>query len=154
MSKGKERLRLCEEIELLDTSARSESVASVGRHYWINESTVCKPESNIRSSVSAPQSTKYAQRVSTRATPDKTFFSEWLLTCTLSILHLSTGTTPRSNLFKMHRYTTSIPHLPPTSSSPHLDQDVTNASTSLISSHLISLADLPFHRMNLMGPEM
>ena len=51
-------MTLCKEIELLDMSARSERVAHVGRHYRINESNVRKRESNIRSSVPAPQSAK------------------------------------------------------------------------------------------------
>ena len=33
-------MTLCEEINRLDTSARSESAAPVGRHYGINELTV------------------------------------------------------------------------------------------------------------------
>ena len=35
-------ITLHEEIKLFDASARSESAASVGRHHWINESTVYK----------------------------------------------------------------------------------------------------------------
>ena len=46
-------MTLCKEIELLDMLARSESVASVGCHFWVNESTVCKRESNIRARVPA-----------------------------------------------------------------------------------------------------
>ena len=51
-------MRLCEEIKLFDMSARSENVASVGRHYGINESTVSKRESNIRTRVPASKAQK------------------------------------------------------------------------------------------------
>ena len=40
VKKQRKVMTLCEEMELLDTSARSESVASVGHHYGINESTL------------------------------------------------------------------------------------------------------------------
>ena len=38
--KQRKVMTLCEKMELLDTLARSESVASVGHHYGINESTL------------------------------------------------------------------------------------------------------------------
>ena len=51
-------MTLCESIPLLDTLTRSESAASVGRHYGIKESTVCKRESNIRVRVPASKAQK------------------------------------------------------------------------------------------------
>ena len=51
-------MTLCEDIELLEMSARSERAATVGRRYRINESTVCKCESNIRARVPASKAQK------------------------------------------------------------------------------------------------
>ena len=51
-------MTFCEEIESLDTSARSESAASVGCHYRINELTVSKCESNIHARVPASKAKK------------------------------------------------------------------------------------------------
>ena len=40
-------MTLCQEIKVLDTLAKGESVVFVGRHYRINESTMCKHEANL-----------------------------------------------------------------------------------------------------------